>query len=409
MAMPSLEPGAPPRDGVPPSAAREPGDSGGVDPVRLAAAMACPGMGTEEVALRLHRLYARAALRRFTRLPDGDALGAAWAQIATGNDSGALTWRPELGLALAHARQGRPAVAGVQLTLAAVGLGATGAWGLAAAELTEFMFAGHRFAVAGVTAIRAGDGEAVILAGHRPLLRFLAAPARATVGGHVIELLATAATTLEAATSAWESAAALLPVERLQAQTEAIAAGGAWLDETAPDYAAWAGRMTRCGLVLADVDAATGSDYLSSSHPAWPGLVTLGLRDGAGARRSWRLLAAETLVHEASHQYFHLLSGAFPVVNGRDQQLHYSALAKRSRPLDRVLLAYHAAGNMALAHAAAIEKRGASADGCASALTKAAEAARSLREPLERTDGLTEAGEALWRTLARALEARGLS
>jgi HEXXH motif-containing protein len=291
----------------------------------------------------------------------------------------------------------------------------------------EFMFARHRFAVSGVTAIQAGGGEVVIQAGHRPLLRFradalawqlveaasdaglvLSTPARTTVGGHTVELLATTATTLDSSVTAWQHVAALLPIERLQAQTAAVAAGAACLDETAPDYAAWVGRMARCCFVLADVDAATGSDYLSLSQPAWPGLVTLGLRDVAAQRGSWHILAAETLVHEASHQYFHLLSMAFPVVNGRDPQLHYSALAKRSRPIDRVLLAYHAAGNMALAHAAAIDARGADADAFTPALGKAVEAARSLREPLERTDGLTEVGGALWRTLARALEARKL-
>jgi len=412
---------------VPSSEPRSPGDALRADSVGFAAAFACPGAGTPAASQRLSRLYARAALRRFARLPDGDALGAAWAQIAANAEAGALTWCPELGLALAHARQGRLTAAGLQLTLAAAGLGATGEWSFTAAEPTEFMFAGHRFSAAGVTTLSAGNGEASILAGSRPLLRFrteapswrlmeaaqddglvVSSPAHLTAGGDVIDLLATSALTLDEAASTWERAAALRPIGQLADQREAVAAGAAWLDETAPDSAAWAGRMIRCCLLLTDVDPSTGSDYLSSSHPAWPGLVTLGLREGAERRRSWLLLVAETLVHEASHQYLHLLSGAFPVVNGRDQQLHYSALAKRSRPLDRVLLAYHAAGNMALAHAAALETRRADASAFELALAKALEAARSLREPLERTEGLTEVGDTLWRTLARALEARGL-
>jgi HEXXH motif-containing protein len=398
-----------------------------VDSARIAMALAHPGQETEAAALRLNRLYARTVVRRISRLPGGESWAAAWTPLLASGAVGSNAWCPELGWALAHAAQGRATAACVQAALGAVGLGASGEWGFSTPEPVELMFAGHRFVLGGDLTLRAEGGQVEFRAGARPVVAFqgeasnwqltqrdsdavpvMMSPLRCRVGGHAAGVLATGATTLDAAFTAWPRAAELLSPQQLQAQVDALSAGAACLDRMAPDYAAWAGRMVRCFLILADVDASTGSEYLSLSHVAWPGLVALGFRDSTERRASWPVLAADTLVHESSHQYFHLLSVVLPLVNGRDTRLYYSALAKRERPIDRVMLAYHAAGNMALAHAAVLDTSEPGSVAFAHAMKKAAEAARSLREPLERTDGLTEAGSALWRTLAKALDARSL-
>ena len=57
---------------------------------------------------------------------------------------------------------------------------------------------------------------------------------------------------------------------------------------------------------------------------------------------------AEMLVHEASHQYFHILTMAGPVDDGSDKQLYLSPVVNKNRRIKRILLAYHAFANVAL-------------------------------------------------------------
>lgn len=53
---------------------------------------------------------------------------------------------------------------------------------------------------------------------------------------------------------------------------------------------------------------------------------------------------AEMLVHECSHQYYHMCSWLGSTVTP-DAKPYYSPLKKCERPLDRILLGYHAFGN----------------------------------------------------------------
>ena len=56
--------------------------------------------------------------------------------------------------------------------------------------------------------------------------------------------------------------------------------------------------------------------------------------------------SAEMLIHEASHQYFHMLSRLGPVDDGTDLALYHSPLVGRGRPLNRILFAFHACANI---------------------------------------------------------------
>ena len=60
------------------------------------------------------------------------------------------------------------------------------------------------------------------------------------------------------------------------------------------------------------------------------------------------LSIAEILVHEASHQYFYLLTRLGDPVSGTSARTYYSPFVDAQRRLDRILLAYHAFSNVYL-------------------------------------------------------------
>jgi hypothetical protein len=60
------------------------------------------------------------------------------------------------------------------------------------------------------------------------------------------------------------------------------------------------------------------------------------------------VLMAETLVHEATHQYFYVLSRLGPVEDGTDTNLYFSPFKNTGRPLRYIVLTYHAFGNVVL-------------------------------------------------------------
>jgi HEXXH motif-containing protein len=105
---------------------------------------------------------------------------------------------------------------------------------------------------------------------------------------------------------------------------------------------------------------------------------------------------AEMLIHECSHQYFHMASwiGSFVTAEARP---HYSPLKKCERPLDRILIGYHAFGNALLAFDKFRELGfGQEIAGRAGAIFKYME---QLRVPIENEVGLSELGLAFSRPL----------
>jgi HEXXH motif-containing protein len=80
----------------------------------------------------------------------------------------------------------------------------------------------------------------------------------------------------------------------------------------------------------------------SGSYLDHPGVFNCGF-PGAAAKST-----AEVIVHEISHQNYLLFNSMFPLCVDFEDDLIYSALKGRPRPLSRVLFAYHAAANMAL-------------------------------------------------------------
>lgn len=62
---------------------------------------------------------------------------------------------------------------------------------------------------------------------------------------------------------------------------------------------------------------------------------------------NWVFLA-ESLVHEASHQYLHALCWLGPLDDGSDDTLYYSPIKRTGRSLSRIALSYHAFANILL-------------------------------------------------------------
>lgn len=101
-----------------------------------------------------------------------------------------------------------------------------------------------------------------------------------------------------------------------------------------PEYDAWVRRVVR-GIVVCET---VRSRTRSSSWSEAPGLVLVSLTDRP-------FLVAEMLVHEASHQHYNLATRLGPTVDASAQALHYSPAVDRPRPLNKVLLGYHAFAN----------------------------------------------------------------
>ena len=60
------------------------------------------------------------------------------------------------------------------------------------------------------------------------------------------------------------------------------------------------------------------------------------------------IILAENLVHEASHQYVHLMTRIEVLDDGSDHTLYFSPVTGRERPLAAILVAYHAFANVLL-------------------------------------------------------------
>lgn len=86
----------------------------------------------------------------------------------------------------------------------------------------------------------------------------------------------------------------------------------------------------------------------SGSHPGCLGLVVMSNDVRCAA-------IAEMLIHEASHQQLFVCGQLGGLINGSDEREYFSPLAGKLRPLDRVLLAYHALVNMGRFFAMCIE------------------------------------------------------
>ena len=106
------------------------------------------------------------------------------------------------------------------------------------------------------------------------------------------------------------------------------------------------------------------------------------------------LSLAEMLIHEASHQYFELLTKLGPTVDPGHTELYYSPAKRCDRPLDKILLAYHAFANVMLFYRGVAECG--LADSCSAKFQNVLnEELRQLEQPLRENDAILPIGRAL--------------
>ncbi len=164
------------------------------------------------------------------------------------------------------------------------------------------------------------------------------------------------------------------------------------LERCAPFYIPWIARVLR---VVVPVD---GSDGImrSSSDDDRPGVVFVSFPHGAVA-------IAEMLVHEASHQYYHVLTRLGEPVDPKDETGYFSPIKGRDRPLSAVLLAYHSFANVVLFYrlcrAAGVDDDGYVDGNERRHLPELA----TLLTHLESAASMTPLGDALWKPLARRI------
>lgn len=108
-------------------------------------------------------------------------------------------------------------------------------------------------------------------------------------------------------------------------------------------YHGWVERAFRCLFVV----TAPEGHLVSGSLAGKP-------RFGYVSDAERSVATCEMLIHEASHQYFHLLAKVGPVTSGDDEERFYSPFVKTLRPLSRLLLAYHAFANVISFYARAV-------------------------------------------------------
>jgi HEXXH motif-containing protein len=119
------------------------------------------------------------------------------------------------------------------------------------------------------------------------------------------------------------------------------------------------------------------------------------------------MLAAELLVHEASHQYYHYVQLRTEPCNNKDTSLYPSPYAKKGRTIDWILVAFHAFANIVLLYremlAAGLDEGQDTAKG---GIAYHLPILTAFSDALTQSPGLTEAGRMLFEPLREQLIAR---
>ena len=164
------------------------------------------------------------------------------------------------------------------------------------------------------------------------------------------------------------------------------------LAEYSPIYLPWVLRVLRYIIPLRETDIRSGSveDQF--------GVVCVSLGLNAVA-------LAESFVHEASHQYLHLLCRLGPLDDGTDANFYYSPVMRMERPLSRIVVAYHAFANLVLFYRFCVSNGVADEGYCARREAELASQVEQLESPLRTNQALTPIGRGLCDPLIERLQA----
>lgn len=127
-----------------------------------------------------------------------------------------------------------------------------------------------------------------------------------------------------------------IPDRVLSDAHEAMIDAVRWIAEISPEHLRWVDRLV-CGFAVTEMPE--GSNLSSGSYRSRPGVVHISFP-------LHPVMVAETLIHEASHQYYLLLNGVVPMVRQDTKALVFSPIKGCDRPIDRCALAHHACFNI---------------------------------------------------------------
>ena len=342
----------------------------------------CPQEGLDEAFLGLvTATYARETMRVFldryaAALTDGGSglvdLLNAWLRSETAFDA---FWDPAIGQALSGIQTGDAAAAlspAAILGLRANALGCPGAWSLALPKPMRLQWDRWLLPTADRIAVACDDQAARIRTGLRDAERETLFT-RTAEGWHCANA---------EALSQFGTHDRRINV----LSADALTSGGAdTLDDSLP-VAEHAPpellRVLRSVIPLQQV-----GDVRSGSVGDRFGIIYLSL--GLNA-----VTMAESLVHEASHQYLNVLCRLGPVDDGTDTRLYYSPAMRTDRPLGRILVAYHAFANMLLFYRLCGAHRMPD-DGYRAREAELVSQVEQLERPLRTNDALTDIGRGL--------------
>lgn len=184
--------------------------------------------------------------------------------------------------------------------------------------------------------------------------------------------------------------------QRGAATVRTLERAAALLENHAASHLAWVTDLTWAILPVAKPDATPGSSTSTSS----PGLIGI-------PHISFPLdpmQVAELLVHETSHQYYHCAQIYAEPCNDEDKALYWSPYASKERPIDRILIAFHAFANVVLLYRAMLAGGMArDRDRAERAIATNLPMLTNLSEALSRSPGLTDVGRSLFEPLRSRL------
>lgn len=172
------------------------------------------------------------------------------------------------------------------------------------------------------------------------------------------------------------------------------------LDAAGSTYVPWIIPLLR-GLATSPI---TSEEIRNSSSYIWhPGVILSGFPSPLD-------YVCEVLVHEVSHQHYLLLSTVLRLVNIDNKKMYYSALKRMSRTVDKVLLAFHATGNMVILWKDIIENCSGSTEDFkkrSKQLSLLEKQMKSLYSELIKADSFTDAGSRFFQTQVAVLNEYG--
>lgn len=300
-------------------------------------------LATELAASQYHAFIVRAKrVATLAGAPDDPVLGELTRRLAELPPSVAA-WTPEVGvLATGFAATDVAGHRWLQAQAAISGI-VTGLLAQLALETTvdrPLLVCGQRIAP-GPIQLR-GDASALEVIGRSDVQRFHRQGGVWLAEGAESSIVPTGAAPLRLVGDAWhalcgETVEPLAPDAQVRDQ---LAGALELLGEAAPEYRAW----VLCLLKEITPIRRPDKDTIASGSSALrPGGIDIAVPASVTE-------TVEMLIHECSHQYLHMMSWFGTLVTDSARP-HYSPLKGCERPLERIVLGYHAFGNAMLAYA----------------------------------------------------------